>query len=146
MSSGVPATTRVLAEDVRRAGGALIDAPVSGGVARAITGDLAIMVGARLSRKLAAAIARVEPPDQLGTQGPGGRHVDPIAGAPTAWRGIDIGDCTIGRLVLQRSSSQPPLLLAFDGGRPGCYVQASVATSEAEPQPVFLGDCGKCFC
>jgi len=45
MSSGVPATTQALAEDVGRAGGVLIDAPVSGGVARAVTGDLAIMVG-----------------------------------------------------------------------------------------------------
>src|SRR5476651_757554 len=45
MSSGVPATTQALAEDVARAGGVLIDAPVSGGVARALTGELAIMVG-----------------------------------------------------------------------------------------------------
>ena len=45
MSSGVPATTQALAEDVRRAGGMLVDAPVSGGVARALTGELAIMVG-----------------------------------------------------------------------------------------------------
>jgi 3-hydroxyisobutyrate dehydrogenase len=45
MSSGVPSATQALAEDVRRAGGVLVDAPVSGGVARAITGELAIMVG-----------------------------------------------------------------------------------------------------
>jgi len=45
MSSGVPTATQALAEDVRRAGGVLIDAPVSGGVARALTGELAIMVG-----------------------------------------------------------------------------------------------------
>ena len=45
MSSGVPATTQALAEDVARAGGVLVDAPVSGGVARAVTGELAIMVG-----------------------------------------------------------------------------------------------------
>ena len=45
MSSGVPATTQVLAADVARAGGVLIDAPVSGGVARALSGELAIMVG-----------------------------------------------------------------------------------------------------
>ncbi len=45
MSSGVPSATQALAEVVRRAGGVLIDAPVSGGVARAVTGELAIMVG-----------------------------------------------------------------------------------------------------
>ena len=45
MSSGVPTATQALAEYVRRAGGVLVDAPVSGGVARAITGELAIMVG-----------------------------------------------------------------------------------------------------
>ncbi len=45
MSSGVPAETRLLAERVAAAGGTLIDAPVSGGVPRARTGELAIMVG-----------------------------------------------------------------------------------------------------
>jgi len=45
MSSGVPTATQALAEDVRRAGSVLVDAPVSGGVARAVTGELAIMVG-----------------------------------------------------------------------------------------------------
>jgi 3-hydroxyisobutyrate dehydrogenase len=45
MSSGVPAATQALAGEVAQAGGALIDAPVSGGVARALTGELAIMVG-----------------------------------------------------------------------------------------------------
>jgi 3-hydroxyisobutyrate dehydrogenase len=45
MSSGVPATTQRLARAVEDAGSVMIDAPVSGGVARAITGELAIMVG-----------------------------------------------------------------------------------------------------
>lgn len=45
MSSGVPSVTQRLAEQVAALGGALIDAPVSGGVARAKTGQLAIMVG-----------------------------------------------------------------------------------------------------
>ena len=45
MSSGVPAETRLRAERVAAAGGTLIDAPVSGGVPRARTGELAIMVG-----------------------------------------------------------------------------------------------------
>jgi 3-hydroxyisobutyrate dehydrogenase len=45
MSSGVPSVTQVLAEKVAALGGHMIDAPVSGGVPRAKTGQLAIMVG-----------------------------------------------------------------------------------------------------
>ncbi len=45
MSSGVPSVTQRLAEKVTALGGLLIDAPVSGGVPRAETGQLAIMVG-----------------------------------------------------------------------------------------------------
>ena len=45
MSSGLPSRTRELAEQVRAKGSVLIDAPVSGGVSRAKTGELAIMVG-----------------------------------------------------------------------------------------------------
>ena len=45
MSSGVPSVTQELAEKVASLGGHLIDAPVSGGVPRAKTGQLAIMVG-----------------------------------------------------------------------------------------------------
>lgn len=45
MSSGVPSATQELAERVHALGGYLVDAPVSGGVPRAKTGQLAIMVG-----------------------------------------------------------------------------------------------------
>jgi 3-hydroxyisobutyrate dehydrogenase len=45
MSSGVPARTQTFAADIARVSADLIDAPVSGGVARAQTGELAIMVG-----------------------------------------------------------------------------------------------------
>ena len=45
MSSGVPSATQALAEKVAEWGGVMIDAPVSGGVPRAKTGQLAIMVG-----------------------------------------------------------------------------------------------------
>jgi 3-hydroxyisobutyrate dehydrogenase len=45
MSSGVPSVTQRLAEQVASLGGTMIDAPVSGGVPRAKTGQLAIMVG-----------------------------------------------------------------------------------------------------
>ena len=45
MSSGLPSMTQELATRVTALGGHMIDAPVSGGVPRAKTGDLAIMVG-----------------------------------------------------------------------------------------------------
>jgi 3-hydroxyisobutyrate dehydrogenase len=45
MSSGVPSVTQRLAEQVAALGGHMIDGPVSGGVPRARTGELAIMVG-----------------------------------------------------------------------------------------------------
>lgn len=45
MSSGVPARTREIAARVAAAGGTLVDAPVSGGVPKARTGELAIMFG-----------------------------------------------------------------------------------------------------
>ena len=45
MTSGVPSATQMLAERVMELGSHMIDAPVSGGVPRAKTGELAIMVG-----------------------------------------------------------------------------------------------------
>jgi 3-hydroxyisobutyrate dehydrogenase len=45
MSSGVPSMTQMLAERVMELGSHMIDAPVSGGVPRAKTGELAIMAG-----------------------------------------------------------------------------------------------------
>jgi 3-hydroxyisobutyrate dehydrogenase len=49
MSSGVPSVTQRLAEQVHALGGHMIDGPVSGGVPRAKTGELAIMVGGEAS-------------------------------------------------------------------------------------------------
>jgi 3-hydroxyisobutyrate dehydrogenase len=49
MSSGVPSVTQRLAEEVAALGGHMIDGPVSGGVPRAKTGELAIMVGGEAS-------------------------------------------------------------------------------------------------
>jgi len=54
MSSSDPIGTRSLGEELIAAGTAFIDAPVSGGVRRAVTGTLAIMVGGE-------GIDRVEP-------------------------------------------------------------------------------------
>lgn len=45
MSSGAPATTRRIAQQLAQRGVRLIDAPVSGGVKRAVTAELAIMCG-----------------------------------------------------------------------------------------------------
>ncbi len=45
MTSGVPSTTRQLAALAQAAGAQLVDAPVSGGVPRAKTGELSIMFG-----------------------------------------------------------------------------------------------------
>jgi 3-hydroxyisobutyrate dehydrogenase len=56
MTSGVPTVTKNLAERLAAAGVAMIDAPVSGGVKRARSGELAIMVGGSDED-----IARIEP-------------------------------------------------------------------------------------
>jgi 3-hydroxyisobutyrate dehydrogenase len=56
MSSGEPSATRALAEALALRGVMLVDAPVSGGVARAETGELAIMTGGDPD-----ALARVAP-------------------------------------------------------------------------------------
>lgn len=56
MSSGAPAQTKLLAARAVDAGCSLVDAPVSGGVPRARTGELAIMVGGHTSH-----IRRAEP-------------------------------------------------------------------------------------
>nr|WP_295467529.1 NAD(P)-dependent oxidoreductase [Mesorhizobium sp.] len=56
MSSGVPDVTRALAGKVAERRIAMIDAPVSGGVSRARTGELAIMAGGD-----AASVDRAEP-------------------------------------------------------------------------------------
>ncbi len=45
MSSGVPAQTAAIAKELAARNVAMIDAPVSGGVRKAVSGELAIMVG-----------------------------------------------------------------------------------------------------
>ena len=56
MTSGVPGATRAIAAELGAAGVAMIDCPVSGGVPRARTGELAILAGGA-----AADIDRAEP-------------------------------------------------------------------------------------
>lgn len=74
MSSGVPTVTRELAERVAGRGGVLVDAPVSGGVPRAQTGELAIMVGGD-----STAVVRVEP--VLSAMGDRILHTGPVGSA-----------------------------------------------------------------
>jgi 3-hydroxyisobutyrate dehydrogenase len=56
MSSGAPAATRAIGADLAAREVAMVDAPVSGGVSRAVTGELAIMTGGD-----AAVLDRVDP-------------------------------------------------------------------------------------
>jgi len=56
MSSGVPAETALIAKELAARKVAMLDAPVSGGVRKALTGELAIMVGGDKD-----AVARAEP-------------------------------------------------------------------------------------
>jgi 3-hydroxyisobutyrate dehydrogenase len=56
MSSGIPGVTRTLAAELEQRGAAMIDCPVSGGVPRARTGDLAILAGGEMAQ-----IDRAEP-------------------------------------------------------------------------------------
>ena len=49
MSSGVPAQTAAIAKELATRNVAMLDAPVSGGVKKAVTGELAIMVGGEKS-------------------------------------------------------------------------------------------------
>lgn len=56
MSSGTPSATQKIAKDLEAIGVPVVDAPVSGGVSRAVTGELAIMTGGD-----AAALDRVDP-------------------------------------------------------------------------------------
>ena len=56
MSSGVPSMTQSLASELRNRGVTLVDCPVSGGVARAVTGELSMMVGGE-----SEAVARIGP-------------------------------------------------------------------------------------
>lgn len=81
MTSGQPAVTQALAAKVAAAGSILIDAPVSGGVSRAKTGELAIMVGGD-----GAGIERVRP--VLAAMGTTITHCGPV-GAGQAMKALN---------------------------------------------------------
>ncbi|SKA90524.1 3-hydroxyisobutyrate dehydrogenase [Agreia bicolorata] len=60
MSSSIPASTRRLAEAAKRQGIDFVDAPVSGGIAKAKTGELAVMAGGTVEA-VARARAVIDP-------------------------------------------------------------------------------------
>lgn len=60
MSSSGPAATRALGEELAARGLAMVDAPVSGGVARAETGTLSLMVGGEDEAAIARAMPALE--------------------------------------------------------------------------------------
>jgi 3-hydroxyisobutyrate dehydrogenase len=77
MSSSNPSDTITLATHLKRSGVRVIDAPVSGGVPRAVTGELAIMVGgAPEDVARAQVVLRVlgDPARQFATGGLGSGH------------------------------------------------------------------------
>jgi 3-hydroxyisobutyrate dehydrogenase len=77
MSSADPSDTLRLAAELDRFGVRVVDAPVSGGVPRAVTGELAIMVGgAAADIARAQPVLRVlgDPARQFVTGGPGTGH------------------------------------------------------------------------
>ena len=81
MTSGVPTATRGFAEALAPRGVAMIDAPVSGGVPRARTGELAIMLGGE-----AADVARADP--ALRAMGTAPTHVGGV-GAGQAMKALN---------------------------------------------------------
>lgn len=71
MSSCAPQDSRALADELNTAGCRFIDAPVSGGVAKAATGDLMIMAGGtaadiQMAAPLLAALGTVQPVGPVG--------------------------------------------------------------------------------
>lgn len=76
MSSSAPEATRILGKELAAADIGLVDAPVSGGVPRAVKGNLAIMMGGA-----ADVIARVQPVlETMGTPS----HVGPLGSGHAA--------------------------------------------------------------
>jgi 3-hydroxyisobutyrate dehydrogenase len=81
MSSGAPAATQKLALELQTAGVITLDAPVSGGVSRAMTGELAIMTGGDSD-----ALDRVDP--LLRTMGTTIHRIGPV-GAGQAMKALN---------------------------------------------------------
>jgi 3-hydroxyisobutyrate dehydrogenase len=81
MSSGAPAATQKIAENLGAIGVSVVDAPVSGGVSRAVTGELAIMTGGE-----AAALDRIDP--LLRTMGTTIHRIGPV-GAGQAMKALN---------------------------------------------------------
>ena len=110
MTSGAPNATRGFAEALAARGVAMIDAPVSGGVARARTGDLAVMIGGD-----ARDVARADP--VLRAMGTALTHVGAV-GAGQAMKALNnlasAGSFLIGveaMLIGQRFGLDPAVMV-----------------------------------
>lgn len=110
MSSGIPSVTRAISRRLEADGIVMIDAPVSGGVSRAKTGELTIMVGAEKS-----VFERAEP--LLRAMGTTITHVGPV-GAGQAMKALNnlvsAGGFLIGveaLLIGQRFGLDPSLMV-----------------------------------
>ena len=100
MSSSAPTDTRSLAADLAAKGIPLLDAPVSGGVKRAVDGSLAIMAGGRRRRR-SSALARCWKPwaRSIFATGPTGsghamkalNNYVSAAGLVAAWEALMVG-------------------------------------------------------
>jgi 3-hydroxyisobutyrate dehydrogenase len=91
MTSGEPNATRAVADELNKAGIHVVDAPVSGGVTRAKSADLAIMIGGDKSH-----VAQVEP--ILNMMGKTLTHVGPT-GAGQALKALNNLVSAAGLLV-----------------------------------------------
>jgi 3-hydroxyisobutyrate dehydrogenase len=122
MTSADPSATRELAAQVAERGGALIDAPVSGGVIGATAGTLAIMVGGD-----AALLALVRP--LLDVMGDKIFHAGPV-GAGHAIKLVN-NACSAAALVMTIEAIAVAAKAGVDPARAVDIIQASSGRSNA---------------
>ncbi|QNN53903.1 NAD(P)-dependent oxidoreductase [Nocardioides mesophilus] len=140
MGSSVPASTRRLATVAAGRGIDLVDAPVSGGVSRAETGELSIMVGGRRE-----AVERARPHlEPLGTSivtvGPAGaghaaKALNNLLSATNLAAAAEV------LCVAQRAGIEPEVMLQVLNSSTG----RSQATAVKYPQHVLTGTFGSGF-
>ncbi|GEK79541.1 NAD(P)-dependent oxidoreductase [Agrococcus baldri] len=134
MGSSEPASTRALAAEAAERGIAYVDAPVSGGIAKAETGELTIMAGGE-----ADAVARAMP--HLETVGASIVHVGP-AGAGHAAKALNnlvsatnIAAATEAVTVAKRFGIEPATMVEVLNASTGM----SQATQVKFPQHILPG-------
>jgi len=134
MGSSEPASTRRLAEVAAARGLGYVDAPVSGGVARAVTGELAVMVGGD-DEDVDRALPHLEP------LGSGIVHVGP-SGAGHAAKALNnllsatnLAAAAEVLCIAQREGIEPEVMVAVLNSSTG----RSQATEVKYPQHVLTG-------